>query len=104
MSPPASPLRTVLEIFTSHGSSKSLTARILKIISRRAFLTTTKLPLGFLLVAVQVYQFPVATHIRATRGSGQLVVAVQFLTVDEVHSAQSADPVLVVGKLHVPGG
>src|ERR1700720_2785481 len=37
VSPPPPPLRTVLETFASHGSSKSLTARILKIISRGAF-------------------------------------------------------------------
>ena len=101
MSPPASPLRTVLETFTSHGSSKSLTARILKIISREAFLGRSKLAFGFLLVAVQMYQFPVAPRVRAVHGSRYFVMAVKLLTVDEIHATESADPALVVGHVDI---
>ena len=103
MSPPASPLRTVLEAFTSHGSSKSRTTRILRLISRWAVLDRPKLSYGFLLVAVQVYQFSVATRVRAALGSRYLVVAVEFFAVDEVHATESADPALVVGHVEVPG-
>ena len=103
MSPPASPLRTVLEAFTSHGSSKSRTTRILRLISRWAVLDRSKLSFGFLLVAVQVYQFSVATRVRAALGSRYLVVAVKLLAVDEVHATESADPALVVGHVDVPG-
>ena len=103
MSPPASPLRTVLETFASHGSSKSLTARILKIISREAFLGRSKLAFGFLLVAVQVYQFAVATRIRAIPGSWYGVMAMQLFTIDERHATESADPALVVGHIQILG-
>ena len=103
VSPPALPLRTVLAAFASHGSSKSLTARILKIISRRAFLgRRSKLTFGFLLVAVQMYQFSVAAHVRASLGSWYGVMAMQFFTVDELHATESADPALVVGHVDVP--
>ena len=102
VSPPASPLRTVLETFTSHGSSKSLTARILKIISREAFPGRSKLAFGFLLVAVQVYQFPVAPRVRAVHGSRYFVMAMKLLTVDEIHATESADPALVVGHVDIP--
>ena len=93
----------MLETFASHGSSKSLTARILKIISRGAFLGRSKLPFGFLLVAVRVYEFPVAARVRATLGSRHGVMMMEVLTVDEVHPAESADPSLVVGHVQVPG-
>ena len=101
VSPPAPPLRTVLETFTSHGSSKSFTARILKIISSAASVACTKLALGFLLVAVQVYQFPVAPRVRAVHGSRHLVMAMKLLTVDEIHATESADPALVVGHVDI---
>src|SRR5262249_30098970 len=103
MSPPASPLRTVLEAFTSHGSSKSRTTRILKLISRSVVLDRPELSFGFLLVAVQVYQFAVATRVRAALGSWYLVMAVKLLTVEEGHATESADPALIVGHVDVPG-
>jgi len=93
----------VLETFASHGSSKSLTTRILEIISRWAILAFNKLSSGFLLVAEQMHQFPVATRVRASSGSRYRVMAVEFLTVDEVHATKSADPTLVVGHVQVPG-
>jgi hypothetical protein len=93
----------VLETFASHGSSKSRTTRILRLISRWASLAAAKLPSGFLLVAIQVYQFPVAARARASLGSGYLVVAVKLFAVDEVHATESADPALVVGHVDVPG-
>ena len=102
MSPPPAPLRTVLETFASHGSSKSLTTRILKLISRWAFLSRSKLTFGFLLMAVQVYQFPVAPRVQAVPGSRYFVMAMKLLTVDEIHATESADPALVVGHVDVP--
>jgi hypothetical protein len=93
----------VLEAFASHGSSKSLATRILKIISRWAILAFTKLSPGLLLVAEQMHQFPVAPRVRASSGSRYRVMAVEFLTVDEVHATESADPALVVGHVDVPG-
>src|ERR1700722_14188419 len=86
--PPPPPLRTVLETFASHGSSKSLTARILKIISRWALLGRPKLTFGFLLVAVQMYQFSVATRVRAIHGSWYCVMAMKLLTVDEIRATE----------------
>ena len=96
------PFRTGLETFASHGSSKSLTALILRLISRWAFLGRSKLPSGFLLVAIQVYQFPVAARVRASLGSRYFMVTMKFLTVDEVHATESADPALIVGHVDVP--
>jgi hypothetical protein len=86
VSPPPLPLRTVLASFPAHGSSKSFASRFLKVISRRAFLTTAKLSLGLLLVAVQVYEFSVATSIRASPGSRYFVMAMKFLAIDEIHA------------------
>jgi hypothetical protein len=103
VSPPPPPLRTVLETFTSHGSSKSLTARILKIISRGVFLDRSKLAFGFLLVAVQMYQFPVAPRVRAVPGSWYFVMTMKLLAVEEIHATESTDPALVVGHVDVPG-
>ena len=91
----------MLETFASHGSSKSLTTRILKIISRGAVPGPSKLAFGFLLVAVQVYQFSVASLVRAARGSRYFVMAMKLLTVDEIHATQSADPALVVGHVDI---
>jgi hypothetical protein len=101
--PPPPPLRTGLETFASHGSSKSHTARILKIISRWTVLGRSKLSLGFLLVAEQMYQFSVTTRIRAIHGSWYCVMAMKLFTIDEIHATESADPALVVGHVDVPG-
>ena len=58
-----------------------------------------------LLVAVQVYQFPVTLRIRSAQASRSFVVAVQFLTFEEeVPTAHRTAPVLAVGQLHVTGG
>src|SRR5271165_6783882 len=103
MLPSPPPLRSVRESFPSYGSSKSLTALILKFISRAAFLGLSKLSLGLLLVAVQVYQFSVATRIRAIPGSWYCVMAMKLFTIDEIHATESADPALVVGHVDIPG-
>jgi hypothetical protein len=93
----------VLASLSAHGSSKSFTSRILKIISRRALLTTTKLSLGFLLLGVQVNNFPVATPLRAFPGSRSLMMAIEFLAVEEVSATESTDPALVVRHVQIPG-
>jgi hypothetical protein len=103
VSPPPLPLRTVLASFPAHGSSKSFASRFLKVISRRAFLATAKLSLGLLLVAVQVYEFSVATSIRASPCSRYFVMAMKFLAIDEIHATESADPALVVRHVQIPG-
>ncbi len=92
----------MLETSASHGSSKSLTTRILKIISREASVARAKLSLGFLLVAVQMYQFPVAARVRAIPGSWYGVMAMKLLCVDEIHATESADPALVVSHVDIP--
>ena len=58
---------------------------------------TLRLPGMSLLVAVQMYQFPVGVRVRPTHRFGFNVVALEFLTIDEVHATQPADPVLVDG-------
>src|SRR5207344_2612731 len=95
---------TVRESFPSHGSSKSFAARILKFISSAASLPSAKLPLGFLLVAVEVYQFPVATHVRAAHDSRYGMMAMKLFPVDEIHATESTEPSLVVGHVQVPRG
>ena len=57
-----------------------------------------------LLVAVQVHQFPVATRVRSAHAPWSLVVAVQFLTVDEVHATHRTSPVLGFGQQHIVTG
>src|SRR5437773_2542068 len=56
--------------------------------------------LRFLLVAVQVYEFAVATHIRAIPRPGHLMVTLKFFTVHEFHPTESADVVLGHGQLY----
>jgi hypothetical protein len=57
-----------------------------------------------LLVAVQMYNLPVATPVRSTQASWLLVVALEFLTVDEAHATDRTPPVLTLGQPHVTGG
>jgi hypothetical protein len=57
-----------------------------------------------LLVAVEVYDLPVGTRVRPAHASWSLVVALEFLTVDEVHATDRAAPVLTLGQPHVTGG
>src|SRR5437870_10926 len=49
-------------------------------------------------------QYPVAGRIRSTIAPGGLVMALQRLSVKEVHHADRANPVLVLGKQHITHG
>jgi hypothetical protein len=60
-----------------------------------------KLAFGFLLVAIQMYQFTVATRIRAALGSRYGVMAMKLFSIDEFHVTEAADPALVVGHVDV---
>jgi hypothetical protein len=57
-----------------------------------------------LLVAVKVYDLPVAARVRPAQASWSLVVAVKFLTGDEVHATDRTAPVLTLGQPHVTVG
>jgi hypothetical protein len=50
-----------------------------------------------LLVAVQVYQFPISVRVGATLRASVLMMPMQFFAIDEVHAAHAADPVLLFG-------
>src|SRR5690349_19662244 len=56
-----------------------------------------------LLVAVKVYDLPVVTRIRSAHASGSLVVAMELLTIDEVHATDRTAPVLTLSQPHVTG-
>src|SRR5436305_8447682 len=57
-----------------------------------------------LLMAVQVYQFPIAVSVGPTYPVGLDVMPMEFLSIQERHPAYSADPVLCTTQLLVPGG
>jgi hypothetical protein len=57
-----------------------------------------------LLVAVKVYNLPVATRVRPAQASWLLVVAVEFFTIDEVHATDRTAPVLALGQPHIADG
>src|SRR5262249_8141797 len=61
-------------------------------------------PRMVLLVAVQVYQFPIAGCVRTTCSLRLNVVTVQLLAIDEGHATQAADPIRGLGQLHITGG
>ena len=54
-----------------------------------------------LLVAVKVYNLPVAARVRPAHTSWLLVVAVEFLTIDEVHAADRTAVILSLDQFHV---
>ena len=56
-----------------------------------------------LLVAVKVYDLPVAVRVRPARAPWPLVVALEVLTVDEAHATDRAAPALPLGQPHVSG-
>jgi len=54
-----------------------------------------------LLVAVQVYQFPVVVRVTATQNPWFNMVTLEFLSIEEVHATQPTGPVLSFSQLAV---